>query len=219
MLVGVPELAKIIGVAESRARFLVASGRIPGQLVGGRWVIDQADATNFRKAVAGRPLTERGAWQFIEAVSGIASQDLNAVERHRLSRRTARFHAADDPISMLISLLARRGDRVLLSAAPSDHSGLRQDPRLRLSGVSHPEAGLLAAEVEACIARRDLPGLVKGWFLVPAGPGARPNVLIHAVETVPDKVPSIVVAADLAEHRGIREQQAALEIITRIRGH
>jgi hypothetical protein len=43
--------------------------------------------------------------------------------------------------------------------------------------------------------------------------------MVRAVETLPVKVPSIVVAADLAEHHGVREQQAALEILMRIRGH
>jgi excisionase family DNA binding protein len=53
MLLGVPELARRLGIAESRARDLVASGRIPGQRVGGQWVIDEVEAINFLKVAAG----------------------------------------------------------------------------------------------------------------------------------------------------------------------
>lgn len=45
-LMTIPELAIRIGVTESRARFLVSSGRIRGQQVGGRCVIYEADAAD-----------------------------------------------------------------------------------------------------------------------------------------------------------------------------
>jgi excisionase family DNA binding protein len=222
MLLSVPELSKRLGIAESRARVLVASGRIPGQRVGGRWVIDESDAANYRKAAPGRPLSEHRAWQFIWALqypSLVPGQDRDAVDRHRLNRRIRRFHESADPVASLISLLARRADKVQMSASPVDLAGLREDPRLRLSGVSHSDSGLMAAaEVEAYVARRDLPGLIKDWFLVAAKPGTRPNVTIHAADVVPDEIPSIGVAADLAEYPGHREQQAAAEIIRRVRG-
>jgi excisionase family DNA binding protein len=67
-LMTIPEVAQRIGVAESRARFLVSSGRIRGRQVGGRWVIDEADAAEYRGTGPGRPLSERSAWQFIEAL-------------------------------------------------------------------------------------------------------------------------------------------------------
>jgi hypothetical protein len=220
-LISIPEVAERIGVAESRARFLVSSGRIRGQQVGGRWVIDDSDATNYRKASAGRPLTERGAWQFIDAAqdsSLISAMNLSAVERHRLRGRIARFQESADPVTFLFSLLPNRADKILLSANPSDLAGLRNDRRLRLSGVSHPASGLLpSAELEAYTTRHDLPGLINDWFLVPAMPGMRANVVIRAAAAIPDaEMPSIVVTADLAERPGPREQQAALETIRRV---
>lgn len=213
MLLGVPELAKRLDIAESRARALVASGRIRGLRVGGRWIIDDADAVDYRRASAGRPLTESGSWQFIEAVhdsSHIAALDLDPVERHRLHRRIARFKESTDPVTMMLSLLKHRADKVLLSANPSDLAGLLEDCRLRPSGVSHPVSGLLpGTELEAYAARYDLPA---------AGHGAQANVLIHAAAAIPDEIRAIVVAADLAERAGPREQQAALEILRRIQG-
>jgi excisionase family DNA binding protein len=217
-LMTIPEVAERIGVAESRARFLVSSGRIRGQQVGGRWVIDEADAAEYRGAGPGRPLSQRSAWQFIEALQdpacGVAPH-LSAVERHRLRRRIARFQESSDPVALVLSLLPRRADKAVLSASPSDLDGLREDRRLRLSGVSHPDCGLLpSSEFEAYAARHDLPGVVSDWFLVPAGLGVRANVVIRTAEVIPDSaIPVIVVAADLAERPGSREQQAALGIL------
>lgn len=57
-------------VNESRARLLVQSGRIRAQKVGGRWVIDEADAAHHRAGVpAGRPLSERSAWHLLKRLS------------------------------------------------------------------------------------------------------------------------------------------------------
>ncbi|WP_426996302.1 helix-turn-helix domain-containing protein [Pseudarthrobacter sp. N5] len=222
MLLSVPDLAKRFGIAESRARVLVASGRIPGQRVGGRWVVDEVDAANYHKAAAGRPLTEQNAWQFIRALQrpqSVPGLGLDAIERHRLDRRIRRFHGAADPVAFVVSLLARRADKVLLSAGPDDLSALREEPRLRLAGVSHAHSGLLSGlELEVYVARRDVPELISDWFLLPAKPGTRPNVTIHAADVVPDEIPHLALAADLAERPGPREQQAALEIIRRLRG-
>jgi hypothetical protein len=84
-----------------------------------------------------------------------------------------------------------------------------------MSGVSHLASGLLpSSEFEAYAARHDLPGVVSDWFLVPAGLGVRANVVIRTAEVIPDSaIPVIVVAADLAERPGSREQQAALGIL------
>lgn len=220
MLLSVPDLAKRLGIAESRARLLVSSGRIPGQRVGGRWVVDEFDVANYRKFAAGRPLTEEGAWQFIRAVQhSPRATEQDAVVRHRLNRRIRKFHEAADPVEFVVSLLARRADKVLLAASPDDLSALREEGRLRLSGVSHADSGLLPAlELEAYVARRDLPGLISDWFLLPAKLGTRPNVTIHATNVVPDIIPYLALAADLAERPGPREQRVALEIIRRLRG-
>lgn len=222
MLISVPEVAKRLGIAESRARVLVASGQIRGQRVGGRWVIDEVDAASYRKRAAGRPLTEPGAWQFMRALqypSDVPDQDLDAVVRHRLNRRIGRFHAAADPASFVVSLLARRAEKVAMSANPDDLSALREDARLRLTGVSHANSGLLSGpELEAYVARHDLTGLINDWFLLPAKPGTRPNVTIRAVDVVPDEIPMLALAADLAERPGSREQEAAFEIVRRVRG-
>lgn len=48
MLLSVTELAKRLDVNESWVRFLVQACRIRGQKVGGRWLVDEAHAAQFR---------------------------------------------------------------------------------------------------------------------------------------------------------------------------
>lgn len=230
MPLSIPELAKRLNVNESRARHLVQSGRIRGQRVGGRWVIDEADAAQYQPgAPAGRPLSERNAWLFAEAVgSAWKSQwvdlaasllvDASPVEKHRLNQRLRRWEDASFSFPLLLSLMANRADKLEYLASPGDIPELKKDPRLRPSGVSHPDAGLLAnAELEAYVSRNDADAVVRDWFLVKAEPGQRANVVLHVAEQVPDEIPLVVVAADLAERPGAREQQAARELVRGIR--
>lgn len=223
MALSVPELAKRLHVNESRARLLVQSGRIPAQRVGGRWIIDEADAAHYRAGVpAGRPLSERSAWQLLlyscrNPVHHVDHLVLSPVEKHRVNLRWERLLESSDPLMLVCSLLAKRAEKVELSSSPADLAELREDPRIRLSGVSHPDSGLLSnSEVEAYVSRQNFEALVKDWFLVKPSAGKRPNVLLHIAEEVPEELPPLLVAADLAERPGVREQQAAREIIGRI---
>ncbi len=111
-------------------------------------------------------------------------------------------------------MLAKRAERFELSVSPVDLRSLRQDPRIRLSGICHPASGLLAnAEVEAYVVREDYDTLVKDWFLVQVSAGSRANVVLHVAELVPKKTPVLLVAVDLAERGGVREEEAARELI------
>jgi hypothetical protein len=86
-----------------------------------------------------------------------------------------------------------------MSASPRDLGALRDDSCLQLSGVSHPDSGLVAGpEIEAYVARAALPGVIKDWFLVPRSPGGRPKVLLHAADVLPYEIPPVAVASDLA---------------------
>lgn len=223
MPLSIPELARRLHLNESRARLLVQSGRIRGQRVGGRWLIEEADAAQYRPGgPAGRPLSERSAWQLMrnarnEAVHGSIDPDLSPVEKHRLNQRLQRLRASPHSLELVRSLLAKRAERMEYSSSPAEIAELRNDPRLRLSGVSHPASGLLSnSEVEAYVNRKELDAIVKDWFLVKARAGSRANVVLHVANDVPDDLPSLLIAADLAERPGVREQQAALEILRSI---
>lgn len=224
MALSVPELAKRLQVNESRVRLLVQSGRIPAQRIAGRWVIDEADAAEYRPGVpAGRPLSERSAWQLALNAWGVGAcqpsgHDLTPVERHRLKQRLDRLQESHDPLALICSLLAKRAEKAELSASPADIAELREDPRLRLSGVSHKASGLHSnSELEAYVSREDYDVLVQDWLLVRPRPGQRPNVFLHVAENVPAELPPLLIAVDLAERRGAREQKAAGEILKSLR--
>lgn len=227
MPLSILELAKRLNVNESRARQLVTSGRIRGQRVGGRWLVDEADASRYQPGLpAGRPLSERNAWLFALAACDAwkdAESDflvrVSPVERYRLNQRLQRWEDAAFSFPLLLSLLANRADRLEFSASRGDIPELKKDPRLRPSGVSHPESGLLAnSELEAYVSRGDVDALVTDWFLVEAKPGLRANVVLHVADNVPHELPILVVAADLAERPGAREQEAARELVRSIHG-
>ncbi len=225
MVLSIPELANRLNVHESRARQLVHSGRIRGQRVGGRWIVDEADAAQYRPGKpAGRPLSERSAWQLMSCFwedsprhSPLGYLEPSPVEKHRLKERINRLQDSPDLIKLLAAWLANRAEKFEFSSSPDDIAELREDKRIHLSGVSHPCSGLLAnSEVEAYVRRNELQDVVKDWFLVEPSPGRRPNVILRAAEQVPDELPPLVVAADLAERPGVREQQAAREILRNI---
>ncbi|VXB93272.1 conserved hypothetical protein [Arthrobacter sp. 9V] len=227
MALSIPQLAKRLNVNESRARQLVHSGRIRGQRVGGRWIVEEADAAQYRPGKpAGRPLSERSAWQlmscFWEDNPGqplLEYLEPSPVEKHRLKERISRLQNSPDLVELL-AWLANRAERFEFSSSPSDIAELREDKRIHLSGVSHPRSGLLAnSEVEAYVRRDELRDVVKDWFLVEPHPGKRPNVILHAAERIPEELPPLVVAADLAERPGVREQQAAREILRSVHAH
>lgn len=220
MVLSPAEAAARLKISERRVRALLREGRIPGQMVGGRWVIEEIDLARYRTAgLSGRPLSEQSAWQLIRHARNLAAHspanlDLSPIERHRLNQRLRRLRESSDPLNLVTSLLARRAEKIELSSSPEDLAELRQDPRIRLSGVSHPDSGLLSnLEVEAYLSHEDLDAFIKDWFLVRAPAGQRPNVVLHVAEVVPEELPPLLIAADLAERPGIREQEAAREII------
>ncbi|MFC9352821.1 MULTISPECIES: hypothetical protein [Terrabacteria group] len=140
------------------------------------------------------------------------------IEKYRLNQRLQRLAEASDPLNLLLSMLARRADKLEVSAVRADLAGLIVDPRLRLSGVSHPASGLLSnAEVEAYVNARHVEALIKDWFLIRVAAGRQPNVLLHVMEDVPQELGLMAIATDLAERGGVREGQAAQAIIEGLR--
>ncbi|MFF1830319.1 helix-turn-helix domain-containing protein [Paenarthrobacter sp. NPDC058040] len=227
MALSISELANRLHVNESRARHLVNSGRIRGQRVGGRWIVEEADAAQYRPGrLAGRPLSERSAWLLMSSFwdesprSPLDYLELSPIERHRLNERIRRLQDSRDPQDLLAAWLANRAEKFEFSSNPADIAELREDKRIYLSGVSHPRSGLLAnAELEAYVRRDELKDVVKDWFLVEPASGKRSNVILRAADQIPDELPPLAVAADLAERPGVREQQAAREILGSIHAH
>lgn len=223
MFLSPAEAAIRLKISERRVRALLEDGRIPAERVSGRWVIAESDVSKYQPGgLAGRPLSEKSAWQlalqaWVDASRRAPAPELSAVEKYRANQRLARLKDAPDPLALIRSWLVNRAEKVEFSSSPSDLGQMRDDQRIRLSGVSHPDSGLLAnSELEAYVCRKDFDSLIRDWFLVKAAAGQRPNVVLHVADEIPEKLPPLLVAADLAERAGVREQNAARDIIRSI---
>ncbi|MCQ9162939.1 excisionase family DNA-binding protein [Arthrobacter sp. STN4] len=218
MAMGVKEVAKKLGVSSMRVRELIHDGRLEAEKVGSQWVIDEAAVANkvWIKA-AGRPMAPKSALALALELEGDEPPELSAVERHRLQGHIRNLAAHEHPKGQLQAWLAGRAEALDFSVSHEDIAELREDPAIRLSGVSDPRSGLLPGdEVEAYVAKKDLPVLKKAWFMVPAGPGIQANVKLRAVDCLPLEVPAVFSAMDLAERPGPREQAAADSILRQV---
>lgn len=212
MALSISQLSERLGVSPNRARNLVAHGLIKGERVGRQWVVDESEAARYQPR-AGRPLSAANAWRLVSYPSG-GGLDAHPMEASRIREHIASLQRASDPVVKLCSLMAARAEKAEFAASPSDLADLREDPRVRLSGVSHPLSGLLSSsEIEGYVSRKDLSSLVEEWFLLERRAGQRPNVVLHVVDEVPQELPPLLIAADLADRRGVREHQAARELI------
>lgn len=212
MYVSVSEAAEYLGVSRQRVHALIASGRLEAERIGGRYAIRKSDLARPRQRRAGRPLSAAMAGGLLRLVAGESPPDLDPAERHRLRRKAAALANADDTASLLRQWLPRRADRQLYSAATADLAGLREDPRLMLSGMSHPSAHISAADlIEGYVEVGDLEALVDDHLLVHADDA---NVILHVAEVVPP-LSELLIAADLADHRSPRGDRQARALASR----
>ncbi|GAB3542999.1 hypothetical protein GCM10027403_36550 [Arthrobacter tecti] len=228
-----------MGVTPARVRALIDTGKLRAEKVGNQWVLDELEVQRYRRnPPGGRPVTPGTAWGFLAFLDAarfeqleddwqkIQLKELPSLNSQVLRRwRNWMMHLMEPAVceEALLSLLSKveaRAERCLFVADRADIQDLRVDPRLMLSGVSHPASSLLSnSEVEAYIDDDDVERLKRDFFLVPAKNERAANVILHVAEELPEKLPLAAVAADLAEHNGPREQNEAARILRSIVGH
>ncbi|MCZ2403086.1 hypothetical protein IV498_07795 [Paenarthrobacter sp. Z7-10] len=114
-------------------------------------------------------MSAKSAIALAQELEAVEPSDLSAVEKHRLHKRIRNLLTHSDPKSQLQSWLSARAQPLEYTVGGSDISELREDPRIKLSGVADPRSGLLPGnEIEAYISRDQLDHLRSEWFLVPA---------------------------------------------------
>lgn len=222
MPLSVTEAAGRLGVTERRVRAMLKNGKLDGQKVGGRWLVELGEGKVSAPRLGIRPLSVRSCWTLILAVGPSSPAPPGFVptpsERYRLKARLQRLRREDSPAALLRAWLPKRAARVPLHANPADVADLRADRRIALSGVSHPAAGLLVGhELEAYVAADDVDQLCADYLLVAPRPGSPANVILHVLREgarlVDGAVPLLAAAADLAEHAGSREEAAARALV------
>lgn len=227
----VKDAAARVGVSERRVRAMLEGGKLAGRKVGGRWLVELDAEASVRGKLPIKPLSKRSSWALMISVGLAAGQDgrpsdpveinLEPVERYRLKARLDRLANAEDPVPLLRSWLPNRAARYRFHVNPVDLADLRSDERIALSGVSHAASGLLAGnEVEAYVRADDAGGIKDDYLLVEPRPDSPANVVLHVVDEgdpIGQKhgLPWLALAADLAERSGVREEEAARNLVRR----
>lgn len=125
----VSEAAARIGVSDRRVRAMIAAGRLPAQQVLGRWAVAADALSTFTDRPAGRPLSQRSAWQVLGYLTGTVRR-LPA----RLEQRVLALDRAEHPEKALVAWTASRGRVARLSGSSESMAGLEADPRIVAGG-------------------------------------------------------------------------------------
>jgi excisionase family DNA binding protein len=224
--VSVAEAAKRLGVGVPRIHQRIADGSLRAERIGSQWVVDEVSLLRIAERTdPGRPLSARSAWSIIAAAEGDvdALAALAPVERARAKARLeSLFDLVAEPpeseaqvrrIASVLRLLFRnRAGRELHRAADADLPALRVDRRWQ-SLITPAVSGIASSDVEGYLAAEDLAPLSRDFLLLPADRDA--NVVIHVVSAGRHAYSSstLQLAADLAEHRGPREELRAAELL------
>jgi excisionase family DNA binding protein len=227
----VAEAAEVLGVHPQRIHQRIREGSLPAEKVGNQWAVEMNDLRRIRHhAGPGRPLSSKSAWDLLAVAAGDqAASKLSPSARSRARSRLVRLLALassaelEDAAAHLVHALRNRAERALFVASPRDLPDVRDDVRVHLSGVSLPESNMsVGAVAEGYVSADDVKALVDDYLLSPAS-RSRANVILHVVHA-DAKNPALValddvarsplaLAADLAEHDGVREKSEAIRSV------
>lgn len=215
MFVGVSEAAERLGISRQRVLQMIADQRLPAQRIGQSWSIDAADLARHRVPV-GRPLSMNMARGFLDMAAGmrpeLSARDISRL-RVNMIRLVREVESDGDPAGLLRSWLPRRAARRELSVADADLSNAFADERIVLSGVSDKRAGMSSPRVgEGYVDEQAAGQFFDDYFIVEADSRARANLIVHVALVIPPISP-VVIAADLSDYRGGREDRQALFVL------
>jgi excisionase family DNA binding protein len=222
----VAQAAERLGVSVSRIHQRIADGSLAAERIGSHWAVDERSLLRIReRSKAGRPLSARSAWAVIAAsvgdrdrlrASGPAASARARMQLKRLLEPAGEPSVGEEAVRELAvslrSMLRNRAERRLLRAAPEDLADLRSHKRWGAL-VDLGASGIASGDVEAYVDDSDVDRLVKDYLLVDAGREA--NVVLHVIPDGQYPFPNsrLRLAADLAEHRGPREEARAAELL------
>lgn len=227
--VSVAEAAQRLGVGVPRIHRRIADGSLRAERIGSQWVVDELSLLQVaERKEPGRPLSARSAWAIIALAEGDdeALAALAPVERSRAKVRldgllsmVAEATTSEADVRRIASalrlLFRNRAERVLRRAAPADLAKLRDDRRWE-SLVSPAVSGIASVDVDGYLTAENLSVVSRAYLLMPADADA--NVVIYVLpkrqKAYPDS--TILLAADLADQRGPREELRAAELLREV---
>lgn len=224
--VSVAQAAERLGVSVPRIHQRIADGSLSAERIGSQWVVDERSLLRIQeRSKAGRPYSARSAWAVIAASeddgnriggSGPAVSARVRMQLKRLLEPAAEPAADEEVVRQLVvslrSVLRNRAGRRLLRAAPADLDDLRADERWAMI-VDLGSSGIASPDVEGYLAESLVKGILEDYLLVESDRDA--NVVLHVVSDGQYPYPDsrLRLAADLAEHRGPREEARAAELL------
>lgn len=215
MPIGVAEAAQRLGVSRQRVLQMIVDERLPAQRIGRAWSIKESDIAR-RRVPVGRPLAAGMTRGLLELAAGIrpdrSPRDVSRLRAHLV--RLARESSSDgDAAGLLRSWLPGRAARQEVSIAAADLPAVRADDRLVLTGVSDRLANMSSPHlVEGYVAAADAARFFVDHFAVESDDRSRANLIVHVAEALPPASP-VLVAADLADYRGGREDRQARSLL------
>ena len=223
--VSVAQAAERLGVSVPRIHQRIADGSLSAERIGSQWVVDERSLLRIQeRSKAGRPYSARSAWAVIAASEddrdrvGVSGPAVSARARMQLKRllEPAAEPVADEEVvrQLVVSLRSVFRNRARATAACSagDLADLRADERWAMI-VDLGSSGIASPDVEGYLAESLVEGVLKDYLLVEADRDA--NVVLHVVPDGQYPYPDsrLRLAADLAEHRGPREEARAAELL------
>ena len=224
--VSVARAAERLGVSVPRIHQRIADGSLVAERIGSQWVVDERSLLHVQeRSKAGRPYSARSAWAVIAASeddsdrvggSGPAVSARVRMQLKRLLEPAAEPAADEEVVRQLVvslrSVFRNRAQRRLLRAAPADLADLRADERWAMI-VDLGSSGIASPDVEGYLAESLVKGVLKDYLVVESDRDA--NVVLHVVADGQYPYPDsrLRLAADLAEHRGPREEARAAELL------
>jgi excisionase family DNA binding protein len=222
--ISVNEAAEHLQLSPQRVRALIASGDLPAERIGGRYVLDPVAVASFRgrERSRGRPLSARNAWAILAQMGG-RSTAVNVSPRSHY-RLQGLLQSNGDALVRALSSSEPRSREERWRVLPSDLRALARDSRVILSGLSADDRRI---DVRHQVERDGLEGYASEEViqaldlrLKPEKRSDRPNLVLRAPRGsmwILDerRAPWPVVAADLLNHDDPRVRRSARAALTR----
>jgi excisionase family DNA binding protein len=214
----VNDAAKRLKLSPQRVRALIASGDLPAERIGARYVLDPSVVGSFlqRERFGGRPLSACNAWAVLAELS--ARPDAVPVSRRSRYRLRSLLESGGDVLVRALSAAEPRSREERWRVLASDLAELARSSQVVLSGLSADDPGI---DVRYEAARDGLEGYVsqdalRGFErrLKPEKNPSHSNLLLRVPQgdawiLGEKRAPSAVVAADLLDHEDPRVRRSA----------
>lgn len=224
--ISVAQAAQRLGVSVARIHQRIVDGSLSAERIGSQWAVDERSLLRIQeRSKSGRPLSAHSAWAVIAASEGDrdrvrpsgpaawarARKQLSAL-LESAAQPASREEAVEDLAVSIRLLFRNRAQRHLFRAAQSDLDDLRADERWAMLVDLGPR-GIASADVEGYLGESDVEGVVRDYLLAEADREA--NVVLHVIPDGRYPYPDsrLRLAADLAEHRGPREEAMAAALL------